>query len=291
MGAFGKIRQVLYYTLLLNLIVAIAKILYGYLTDSVSMLSDGLHSLCDGASNVIGLVGLWIASRPPDANHPYGHKKYETLSTIAIALLILLAGIEILKKVYQGLTAPHDVTVTSLSFIIMGATLLINIGVMKYETKKGRELKSEFLLADAMHTRTDVYVSLSVIISLVAAKNNYHLIDIVVASVIVFLIVKMGFGILKSATDVLMDSARINPDDIEGVVCRVRGIKGCHGIRTRGKEGAVHVDLHLLVDPEIKAEDAHRLAHLAEDAIQNRFPSVVDVIIHTEPYGKELKKG
>ena len=167
-----QIRNVLIYTLALNLLVAASKIIYGSITNSISMFSDGLHSLFDGTSNIIGLIGIWIASQPPDETHPYGHRKFETLSTIAIAVLIFIAGIEILKKAYHGFTEHHNIEVTSISFVIMAITLLINIGVMTYERKKGRELKSDFLLADAMHTKTDIFVSLSVIVSLIAAKSG-----------------------------------------------------------------------------------------------------------------------
>jgi len=290
MQKFWKIRRVLIYTLILNVAVAAAKIIYGYKTDSISMLSDGFHSLLDGTSNVIGLIGVWIAAHPPDENHPYGHRKYETLSIIAIAALIFVTGIEILKKVYHGITAPHNIEVTSFSFGIMAITLLINIGVMRYETKKGRELKSDFLLADAMHTTTDIYVSISVIISLIAAKMGYPLVDAVIAFIIVLFIAKMGFEILKSAADVLTDTAQISPDKIRNVISRIKDIKGCHGIRTRGKEGAVNVDLHILVHPDVTIGDAHELAHSVEDAIKKEFPSVIDVVIHTEPYKKSKHK-
>src|SRR4030067_2861369 len=131
-----KIRHVLIATLLLNMAVALIKILYGYKTNSISMFSDGFHSFFDGTSNVIGLFGIWIASQPPDESHPYGHRKFDTLSTIAIAVLIFFAGLEILKKAYHGLREPHSIEVTSMSFIIMSITLLINIGVMTYERKK-----------------------------------------------------------------------------------------------------------------------------------------------------------
>lgn len=290
MQNLGKVRRVLFYTLILNMAVAAAKIIYGYKTESISMFSDGFHSLFDGTSNVIGLIGVWIASHPPDENHPYGHRKYETLSTIAIAVLIFVTGIEILKRAYHGFTVHHDIEVTSLSFIIMVVTLLINIGVMLYERKKGRELKSDFLLADAMHTTTDIYVSVSVIISLIAVKMGYPLVDAVVALIIVVFIAKMGFEILKSATDVLTDTAQISQDEIRKIVSRIKDIKGCHGIRTRGKEGAVNVDLHLLVHPDVMIRDAHELAHSVENAIKKEFPSVIDVVIHTEPFNKSKHK-
>jgi cation diffusion facilitator family transporter len=284
MTRLNQVRKVLYYTLGLNIAVALVKGLYGYKIDSISMLSDGFHSFFDGTSNIVGLIGIWIASQPPDESHPYGHRKYETLSTIAIAVLIFFAGFEILKKAYARLQSPQSIDVTGLSFIIMAITLSINIGVMLYETKKSRELKSDFLMADAMHTKTDIFVSLSVVISLIAAKIGYLFIDTAAAFVITILIAKMGFNILKSAASVLTDAAQINPDEILKVVNSIEGVRDCHEIRTRGKEGAVLIDLHVLIDPEVKIEEAHELAHTVEEGIKQQFPSVIDVVVHVEPY-------
>ena len=284
MQRLEKVRHVLIYTLILNMAVAIAKISYGYLTNSISMFSDGFHSFFDGTSNVIGLIGTWIAAQPPDRNHPYGHKKYETLSTIAVAGLVFLGGYEILKKALFSFKTTHSVEVTSLSFIIMAITLLINFFVMNYETKKAREYKSDFLLADALHTKTDIFVSLSVIISLAAAKIGYPVIDSIAAVIIAVFIAKMGFEILKTATYVLTDAARLDTLEINKVVMLINGIKECHEIRTRGKEDAVHLDLHVLVAPEVHIHEAHELAHEVEETIKKQFPSIVDVIVHIEPY-------
>ncbi|UCF86664.1 MAG: cation transporter [Nitrospiraceae bacterium] len=282
-----KVNRVLIYTLLLNISVSLAKVIYGYRTESISMVSDGFHSFFDGTSNVIGLVGIFIASQPPDANHPYGHRKYETLSTIAIAVLIFFTGLEILKKAYTSIQSSPGIEVTPYSFLIMAITLVVNTGVMMYETKKGKELKSDFLLADAMHTKSDIFISLSVVISLIAAKLGYPVVDIIASLVITFFIVRMGVSILKSATEVLTDTAQISPDEIKDVVHPIPGIRGCHEIRTRGKEGAINIDLHILVDPEVKTRDAHDLAHTVEETIKKNFPSVIDVVVHIEPYTKE----
>ncbi len=279
-----KVRQVLLYTLVLNIAVAAAKIFYGYTIDSISMLSDGFHSLSDGASNIIGLIGIWVASRPPDESHPYGHKKFETLSVIAIAVLIFGAGIEILRKAYFRLTAPHDIEVTGISFIVMLLTLLINIAVMTYETRKGKELKSDFLLADAMHTKTDIFISISVVISLVAAKIGYPVVDVIAAFIIALFIAKAGFAILKSAAAVLTDAACINPVEIQEVAHGIEGVKGSHNIRTRGNEAHVSIDMHIFVDPEVKVRQAHQVAHSVERALKDKFPAVKDIVIHVEPF-------
>jgi cation diffusion facilitator family transporter len=291
MTRLKKVRQVLVYTLILNITVAMAKIIYGYKIESISMRSDGFHSFFDGTSNIIGLIGIWIASQPPDETHPYGHRKFETLSIIAIAVLIFGAGIEILREAYVRVKTPHDIEVTLLSFVVMAMTLMVNFGVMTYETRKGRELKSDFLLADAMHTRTDIYISFSVVISLIAAKFGYPVVDVVAALIIVFFIAKIGLSILKPATDVLTDAACLNPDDIQNVANSIEGVKGCHNIRTRGNEDHVNIDLHVFVDPEAKTREAHEVAHSVEEALKEKFPAVKDVVIHVEPYhDKPLKK-
>jgi cation diffusion facilitator family transporter len=284
MSRLSKVRKVLLFTLLLNICVATAKIIYGYAIDSISMFSDGFHSFFDGASNVIGLIGIWIASQPPDADHPYGHRKFESLSTIAIAVLIFAAGIEILRQSYLRLNTPHEIDVTIMSFVVMALTVAVNVWVMTYESRKGRELKSDFLIADAMHTKSDIYISLSVIISLIAAKAGYPIVDLIAAFIIAIFIAKMGIVILKSAANVLTDAICINPDDIRKSVMKIKGVKDCHRIRTRGNEDFVNVDLHLHVDPDTKILDAHNVAHIVEDAIKKEFRSVVDVVIHVEPY-------
>lgn len=289
MTRLTRVRQVLIYTLLLNIAVAFAKILYGYAINSISMLSDGFHSFFDGTSNIVGLIGIWIASQPPDESHPYGHKKFETPSTIVIAVLIFSAGIEILRETYRRIQSPVDIDVTVMSFAVMVITLIVNFGVMFYEARKGKELKSEFLIADSLHTKTDIYISLCVIVSLIAAQAGYPVFDVITAFIITIFIVKIGFEILKSATDVLTDAACINPGTVKRVVMDIPGVHDCHGIRTRGKVDAVNVDLHVLVDPEEKTQDAHDIAHAVEEAIRNEFSSVVDVVIHIEPDAAKTK--
>ncbi len=290
MERLRKVRQVLLYTLFLNIAVAVVKILYGYLIDSISMLSDGFHSFFDGTSNIIGLVGIWIASQPPDKDHPYGHRKYETLATIAIAVLIFTAGGGILREAWYRLEGSGTPNVTILSFVVMALTLYVNFRVMTYETKKGRELKSDFLIADALHTKTDIYISISVIISLIAAKAGYPIVDIIAAVIITMFIAWMGFSILKSATAVLTDSAIIDPAEIKSIADSVDGVQDSHGIRTRGNKNFANVDLHVLVDPEIKLREAHEIAHTVETTIKKNFPSIQDAVIHVEPYKGKSKK-
>jgi cation diffusion facilitator family transporter len=278
-----QIRKVLIYTLILNSCVAIAKALYGYITNSVAMMSDGLHSFFDGVSNVVGLFGTWIASHPPDEEHPYGHRKYETLFTIIIAVMIFATCFQILKKVYFFFIYGYKTTVTPISFSVMFITMGVNIFVMLYESRKGKELDSTFLVADAMHTKSDIFASIAVIISLLFTRMGYSFADPVMGIVITFFIARIGYKILKEASDILVDTVCIDISAIKFVVNRVEGVKGCHNIRTRGSVNSVYLDLHVLVDSNMPIEKAHNIADNIEKEIKQEFPAVVDIIVHIEP--------
>lgn len=278
-----SVKRVLIYTLIANSLVALAKIIYGYLTHSIAILSDGFHSFFDGVSNIVGLIGVSIASHPPDKRHPYGHRKYETLFTLIIAAMIFITCYQILRNAYESLSNSPKATITPASFIIIFITLAINIVVMVYESRKGRELNSEFLIADARHTRSDIFVSLSVILGLILFKAGYTRADAVVGILIAFLIAKMGYEIIKEASSILVDTVCIDTGLIEKALMDVEGVKGCHDIRTRGTIKSIFLDLHVCVRPDITLEEAHNIADRVEEMIKERFPDVVDIVVHVEP--------
>lgn len=278
-----SVKRVLIYTLIANSLVALAKIIYGYLTHSIAILSDGFHSFFDGISNIVGLIGVSIASHPPDKRHPYGHRKYETLFTLIIAAMIFITCYQILRNAYESLSNSPKATITPASFIIIFITLAINIVVMVYESRKGRELNSEFLIADARHTRSDIFVSLSVILGLILFKAGYTRADAVVGILIAFLIAKMGYEIIKEASSILVDTVCIDTGLIEKALMDVEGVMGCHDIRTRGTIKSIFLDLHVCVRPDITLEEAHNIADRVEEMIKERFPDVVDIVVHVEP--------
>lgn len=284
-----QIRKVLLYTFALNAAVAIAKVIYGYITNSIAMTSDGFHSLFDGVSNIVGLIGIWIAYHPPDENHPYGHKKYETLFTVIISVMIFVTCFQILKQVYHSIVEYHKTEVTGISFVVMFVTMAVNIFVAIYERKKGIALKSEFLIADAMHTKSDILASIGVIVSLIITKSGYRIADTIAGLVIAFLIARIGYEILKKASDVLVDTICIDTTALEGVIKSVEGVKGCHYIRTRGTEHSINLDVHILVDPRMSIEKAHEVADSLEEKIKGSFSAVTDIVVHIEPEGNDCK--
>jgi cation diffusion facilitator family transporter len=246
------------------------------------MIADGLHSTMDASSNVIGLVGVTIANHPPDENHPYGHQKYETFATLGIGLLLLLTSWQVLQGIFTRLTQNSIPEITPFSFAVMVITLVINLAVTRYEKKQGEQLNSSLLLADAAHTRSDIFVSVSVLASLMAVQWGWVWMDLAVAVVIVGLIGHTGWQIVRRASDTLADRAAVDVARVEQVALAVEGVHSCHKIRSRGSEQAIHLDLHIQVDGQMTLAEAHYLGHVTQDHLKKEL-GVSDVLVHVEP--------
>lgn len=282
-AAARETRWVLWVVLWLNLGVAAAKLVYGLLTASVSMQADGIHSSFDGMSNVVGLIGLWAAAHPPDATHPYGHKKYETFAAAGIGVMLFGTCLYILHNSYLHWREAVVPEVTTLSFAVMLGTMAVNWGVMSWELRRGEALQSEILMADSRHTASDILSSLSVLVGLAAVTAGYPLLDPIAGVVIAGFIGRTGVLVLQEASQSLSDSARIDADAIRTVALTVEGVRCCNDIRTRGLARHVFMDLCIHVDPAMTIAGAHTVAHNVEEKLKQAFPGVAEVVVHVEP--------
>jgi len=280
------IRRTLWIVLGLNLAVAGAKLGYGIFSGSVAMTADGFHSLLDGSSNVVGLLAMMLAGRPPDESHPYGHGKYETYASAAIGGMLVFAAWEVGKRAVDGLTGHASLPeVTAVSFVVMVVTLLVNIGVALYERRMAKQVGSDLLHADASDTASDVFVSLGVIGSLIAVKLGFPIADPIIALVVALVIVRTAVVVLTRAEATLSDRARLDADEVCRAVREVGGVRGCHSVRTRGTTSEVFVDLHAEVEPNVTVEEGHRISAEIVQHLSEVFPSVVDVLVHLCPAG------
>jgi cation diffusion facilitator family transporter len=268
--------------LVLNILVAAAKLLVGWITASISMVADGFHSLTDGASNIIGLIGVSWASSPPDDDHPYGHWKIETLAALLIGGLLAMTAWEVLKTSLGRLFSGDAPSVGTLSFVVMGSTLLVNVAVSSIEKRAGRRLGSQVLTADAAHTRSDVFVSLGVIVSLIAARAGLPEADVVAALVITGFIAHAAFQIVRRAAVPLVDTAAASAAEVEAVALSIPGVIGVHKVRSRVLPGGAHADLHVQVEPSLSIDKAHVIAHLVAERLESEM-GLDDVVVHVEP--------
>jgi len=284
---YGRIQYVLILVLVLNWGVAIAKIIYGLISHCASMTADGFHSLSDGTSNIIGLIGIHFARQPTDRDHPYGHKKYETFFSLGIALLLFFVSLILIHGGIERLRNPITPKIDTQSFIIMIITIGINFWVMNYERKRGQALHSDMLVSDAMHTKADIFTSLSVIIALIVIKLGYPILDPIATIFISIFIAYTGYDIVKKSSVVLCDTAVIlDVKKIVDIVLGIKGVMACHKIRTRGRPDDIYVDLHVQVNPDMHMDEAHKISYTIEKTIKNSIPEVTDVVVHMEPKEK-----
>ncbi len=284
---YRRVGRVLAIVLVLNWAVAAAKIIYGLLSRVGSMTADGYHSLSDGTSNIIGLIGIFLASRPKDLNHPYGHKKYETFFSLGIAGLLFLVALNLVRQGINRFLHPVAFNIDFQSFLVMVVTIGINIAVTRYEYRKGKLYNSDILIADSMHTKADIFTSFSVIIALIGIKLGYPVIDPLITLFIAVFVGYAGYEILKQSSDVLCDAvATVDTKKIEEIVLSVQGVRSFHKIRTRGRTDDVYIDLHIQLDPDTHLDKAHQISSIIEDKVKKSIPGVSELLVHLEPKEK-----
>jgi cation diffusion facilitator family transporter len=278
-----KVRTVLALILVANWAVALAMLVLGLMNDSAAVTADGTHSFIDGGSNVLGLVAMSVASRPADEDHPYGHGKFEALASLGIGAMIGIAMLELGRMALDSLLHDRHPEVTPLMAGVMVTTLLINLAVARLERQQGEKLKSPLLLADARHTLSDVGVTLAVMASLGLVWLGYPKADGFITLIVMGVVARVAWGIVKQAVGILSDTARLDPLKVEQLTRQVPGVLSCRDVRSRGMEGTVYVDLKIEVEPQLTTARAHELADAVEARLQAEFPEVVDVVVHVEP--------
>lgn len=285
---YKKVKLVLWIILFANIGVAITKIIAGYLINSASLSADGIHSMSDGMSNIIGIIGITIASRPEDKKHPYGHKKSEIIASLFIGAMLLLLGINIFYTGVDRFINPQDLNITTISLISLIITIIINLCVTIYEMKKGKEYNSYILISDSIHTRSDILISVGVLISLLGMKLGLpYVIDPIISLIISLFVLYASYEIFKESIGILLDSAVVEEDKIVEIVKGFNQVRDIHKIRSRGSENDMYIDMHIMIDPDTSIEESHILSHKIEEEIKNKVNINCQVIIHVEPYYKK----
>ncbi len=278
------IKRVLLVILALNWVVAAAKGIVGWATGSLSVGADALHSTLDGASNIVGLIAITLAAAEPDSDHPYGHRKFEVLGALGIGVLLAAAAWNILAEAWNRLHLAKEIHAHWPSYTVMAGTMVINIVVAVYERRRGRELQSEVLLADSLHTRSDVLATAGVIASLFCARAGIVWVDMAVAVAIAILIAWAAVRVALSGASVLADRAVLDPADVKRVALSVDGVIECHEVRTRGTRDAIFADMRIHLPPDLSLVRAHEIGHLVERRLMEAYPGLRDVVVHVEPH-------
>ncbi|MDG2617507.1 cation diffusion facilitator family transporter [Thermoleptolyngbya sichuanensis XZ-Cy5] len=280
----ATVRRVLLITLGLNLLVMALKATVGFLTGSLSLLADALHSVTDSANNILGLVASRFSSPYPDRNHPYGHQKFEAVGALGISAFLGIACFEILQgAVTRILGGGEPLILEGWELWLLLLVLGINIFVTFYERRVGERIGSPILLADARHTMSDVWVTITVMAGLLGVwVLGVQWLDVALAFPVALLVFWSGWQVLKENLPWLVDEMAIAPEKIHAIVTQVSGVVNCHSIASRGVVGRqVFIEMHLVVNAE-DVDMAHNITEAVEAALEDAF-SPVRTTIHVEP--------
>lgn len=280
----ATVQRVLVITLILNIIVLMLKAVVGFLTGSLSLLADALHSVTDSANNVLGLVTNYFSSPEPDHDHPYGHQKFEAIGALGIAAFLGVACFEIIQvsltRIFSG-GDPVDIGGRELWLLLI--VLGINIFVAFYERHVGERIHSPLLIADARHTMSDVWITISVLGGLIGIWIwHYQWIDVLLSFPVACLVFSSGWSVVRENLPWLVDEVAIAPEKIHSLVMQIPGVLNCHDIASRGVVGRqVFIEMHLVVDA-VDVETAHQITEAVEELLDKQY-SPVRLNIHVEP--------
>lgn len=270
--------------LVLNLVVVAIKVIVGVRTGALSVLGAALESSLDLMNNVVGMILVTIAARGPDETHPYGHAKFETLGALAIVTFLSISCFELLREGIVQLRRAHSpASPSTLEIALIVLTLAVNVLVVVYERRRGRELSSEFLVADAAHTHSDLYVTLLAIASLALTRLGFGALDPVLAVLVALIIAWNGYQILKETIPILVDERGLDSADVRRLVERIPRIAEVRSVRSRaGASGIVFAEVTVGVDGSTSVTDAHAIADEVEERIAAAL-GASEVIVHVEP--------
>ena len=277
------VRRVLSGILIANLVVVAVKFAVGLKTNSLAVFGDALQSSVDSANNLFAIFVVRVAAKAPDEEHPYGHAKFETLGALLIALLLALSIFELVRGAIARLVAgapTPDVSRTAL--VLLAGTLVINIAVVWFETRAGRRLGSDLLLADALHTRTDVFITLGVLGGLALARSGLAWADPTLALIVAVLVGRAGYLILRRSLPALVDERAFDRSTIQQEAEQVEGVVSAYAIRSRRAGDRRFAELTIAVDGNSNVASAHRIADQVEGRLRDTL-QLDEVTVHVEP--------
>lgn len=279
----GAVRRVLRGILFANLAVVAIKILVGLSVNSLAVLGDAVHSSVDAVNNLFGMIVVRLAAKEPDEEHPYGHGKFETLGALLVVVFLSVTLFELLQGALARLMAGSVPPALSTPVaVLLVATLIINIWVVWYETRAGRRLRSEILLADAAHTRADVLITIAVIIGLVLSTAGLAWADPVLAIMVSLMVVRVGVQIVRRSIPSLVDQAAVDRVAIQHEATQVPGVHDAYDIRSRGAATRRFAELTIAVDRTENVASAHEIADVVEERLRSNL-DLDEIVVHVEP--------
>jgi cation diffusion facilitator family transporter len=274
----------------INVFQTLIKIGFGILGQSAALIADGIHSLSDLLSDMLVIIAVRLGSREADHEHPYGHRRFETIATVILGVGLIAVGGAIAWSVMERMANPEYLPVPNeLSLAIAAVSILVNEWLYHYTKRIAKTTRSKLLLANAWHQRSDAISSLVVLFGIGAVMMGYPLADAVAAIVVALMVAKIGLNLVLESIKELVDTS-LPPalvDEIRAAIHAIDGVEGIHLLRTRQMGEDALIDAHIVVDPRITVSEGHMIGDIVRDDLIRRFDDVMDVLVHVDPEDDE----
>ena len=275
-----KVRLILILEGFANFVVLIAKATVGFYTGSSAILSDALHSLTDVFNNVFAYILSRVSSSPPDKNHPYGHRKFETLAVFILATLLCVIAIEVMIRAFERIGNP--ILHSNWGLIVMFGVLVVNIAITSWENYWAKRLNSDLLKADAKHTFSDVLVTIGVIVGWQFAARGFPILDFILAVFVSGFVLYLAYQLFRKSIPVLVDEAAVDQIEVAKTIEKLGDVIKIERLRSRTIGNETFADIVVTVRANMSTEESHKVADLIEDTLLEKF-GIDDVVVHIEP--------
>lgn len=287
---YRDVRKITLIGSLLDFALGVAKILVGWLANSQALIADGIHSFSDLLTDFMVLYAAKHSHQAADEAHPYGHGRIETLATVSLGLVLTGIGIGIAYGAVQRLNEPDILLEFSVIAILVAIMSIVSKEwIYRYTIVAARRLRSEMLMANAWHSRSDAFSSIVVLIGIAGVMLGHPYLDAVAAVIVAAMIAKIGFDLVRSSTQELIDTA-LDPDKVSAIrehIHAINGVRSIHTLRTRKSAGNAFVDVHIQVDPRLSVSEGHQIGDAVRQRLLGLVDEVVDVTIHIDPENDE----
>lgn len=275
-----------------NIVLSIGKLIAGIIAHSGAMVSDAVHSASDVFSSIIVIIGVRLAAKNSDKEHPYGHERMECVAAIVLAVVLLVTGLFIgentINTIISGNIGEMEMP-GALALIAAAVSILVKEGMFWYTRYYAKKLDSGAVMADAWHHRSDALSSVGALIGIAGARMGYPVLEPVASLVIVLFILKAAFDIFKDAVDKMVDHSCDDETEKElrGCAEAIEGVKGVDLLRTRIFGNKIYVDIEIRIDGRKTLIEGHEIAERVHAEIEKAFPKVKHIMVHVNPDSEE----
>lgn len=291
MDKYKKVLKILFVIFVLNITIAIVKLFIGYKLNITSLIADGYYAITDAASNVIGIIGIKLASKPADKEHPYGYYKFETIAGFIIGILLLGIISKIIINAISSIINPSDISIKLSTIITLLFTITFNTFIATYEYRLGKKLNSDVLISDSIHTRSDIFISSGVVITIVLIMLGLpQIIDPIFSLLITLFVFKSCYEILKMTIGILVDKKTVDEELIRSIIKSSDNLViDVIDIRSRGNLANIYLDFKLLVKSDVKVSETSYLKTKIEKVLEEKLFKNVDIFFHLEPVDNDIE--